>query len=214
MSPHFPNLYGRTPSSETNDMLVSLDDPSLGPSYDEVTAEIIKKIETGFDPLLKKSISRGEFFAGVNRSDPVAMEKREQLWAKYNQILKLQALGDAAGEKSAEVEPVLEAATNLRYAFLPSALGKYIHFNTREQKKYLPEGWCGKLEHREFVMTKETSLMMRQPTLDLIQKLREAEEASFSIRKAPKPSILYGRAGVGKSAALQLAVYWARKVGF
>lgn len=126
--------------------------------------------------------------------------------------MKLQELGDTMAEKSAEVEPVIDAATNFKHVFRPSALGKYVRFNAREQKTHLPEGWCGKLEHREFLMTKETSLLMRQPTLDLIDKLKEAEAASFSARRAPKPSILYGRPGVGKSAALQLAVYWARKV--
>lgn len=189
-------------------------DSRLGPSLDEATALIVQKIESGIDVRGSKPVSRAEFFANVDRSDSAAVEQREKLWKKYCQVLKLSELADTAGEKSADAEPIIDVAVNHRYAFRPSAVGKYLRFNTREQKKYLPEGWCGKLEHREFVMTKETSLLMRQPTLDLIEKLRQAEAACFSSRRGgPKPSILYGRPGVGKSACLQLAVYWARKVG-
>jgi hypothetical protein len=56
----------------------------------------------------------------------------------------------------------------------------------------IPEGWGGKLEYREFPRTNETSLLMRQPTMDAIGKLRAAEQLSFSRRLAPKPTIFYG----------------------
>jgi hypothetical protein len=210
LSPHFPQSF--SPSGERVEAKMDFSDSRLGPSLDEATAMIVQKIESGLDLRGGKAVSRAEFFASVDRSDSAALEQREKLWKKYCQVLKLSELADAAGEKSAEVEPVIDVAVNHRYAFRPSSLGKYLRFNAREQKKYLPEGWCGKLEHREFVMTKETSLLMRQPTLDLIEKIRQAEAACFSSRRGPKPSILYGRSGVGKSASLQLAVYWARKV--
>jgi hypothetical protein len=40
-------------------------------------------------------------------------------------------------------------------------------------------------------MTNETSLLMRNPTLEAVNKLKRSEELSFS-KRGPLPSIFYG----------------------
>lgn len=84
-----------------------------------------------------------------------------------------------------------------------------------EQKKFIPEGWGGKIEEREFERTKDTSLLLRYApiiiiffivssaeTLTAIESLSKARELAFT-RKAPKSILLHGSRGVGKSAVLQ-----------
>ena len=49
--------------------------------------------------------------------------------------------------------------------------------------------------------------------MTVVEKLQKAKELAFT-RKAPKPILLHGSLGVGKSAILQQVVYWARKNGW
>eukprot|EP01124_Arcella_intermedia_P022868 TRINITY_DN3501_c0_g1_i1.p1 TRINITY_DN3501_c0_g1~~TRINITY_DN3501_c0_g1_i1.p1 ORF type:complete len:529 (+),score=141.46 TRINITY_DN3501_c0_g1_i1:553-2139(+) len=105
---------------------------------------------------------------------------------------------------------VVDAATDINGAFSAESIGKYIKISQREQRKYLPEGWCGKLEEREFKHTNEGSLIFRKQTFDVISQLKTARECNF-VEEKNKPILLHGDPGVGKSATLQQIVYWARK---
>eukprot|EP01126_Amoeba_proteus_P035143 TRINITY_DN3531_c0_g2_i9.p1 TRINITY_DN3531_c0_g2~~TRINITY_DN3531_c0_g2_i9.p1 ORF type:complete len:535 (-),score=115.84 TRINITY_DN3531_c0_g2_i9:205-1809(-) len=218
LAKYFPDRYrlGEVPMSPTDtDRFTKLDDPGLifSDTPFTSTAHLVQKLE-GMSPLSTEEIlTRDQFFFNVNTEDEEAMRNRERQWKKYSELLKLQRLADSQGETTADEEPVVDAATSFRKLFREKSLGKYVKFSAREQKKYLPEGWCGMFEHREFERTKETSLMLRRPSLLLVEHLKKCLEASFA-RDAPMPALLCGRGGSGKSACLQFAVYWARKSGW
>jgi hypothetical protein len=71
-------------------------------------------------------------------------------------------------------------------------VGKYIKLSDRDFKKYLPEGTGGRLEELEFHTTKGKSMMIREPVLEAIDRLRAAEAVAFAKSKAPLPSIFDG----------------------
>lgn len=215
LAPHFPDYYKaikkREDVGEHHELRIN-DPAAMG--FETFTAELIQKLNQPSNPWDKEFMTREQFFLGVDPRSAQAMAMREEQWAKYQDIVKLVQYQQSMDDKPPELEPLLDAAmVDFQKVFRPSSCGKYIRFTNREQKRVLPEGWGGKLEYREFPRTNETSLLMRQPTLDAIAKLRKAEQLSFN-RLAPKPSIFYGDGGTGKSACLQLVVYWARKAGW
>lgn len=128
----------------------------------------------------------------------------EDSWIKYLQIL--QSTHEVQPDSEPIIDPTLSSEFNR--LFQESGVGKYMRISPKEQKKYLPEGWCGKLEEREFTNTNENSILIRNQTFDLVQKLDNARLQHFA---GFKPILLHGDSGVGKSAVLQSIVYWARK---
>jgi len=213
-SKHFGAAFQSLSYDEANmpeEQRVPVNDPALLADPDSSFTDLVSLIHKELDSLPTKE----EFFAGVDPSNKEAYRRRNAQWNEFVELYKLSQQSKAldTDDPTPDQEPIIEAVTDFDRIYRASSVGKYIRWAQREQKKYLTEGWCGKLEHREFAGTKETSLMMRTPVLQTIAKLQEAEAASFG-PGAPLPTVFYGDAGVGKSACLQLVVYWARKSGW
>lgn len=99
-------------------------------------------------------------------------------------------------------------------AYTQENVGKYIKLTERDVAKFLPEGLGGHLLAREFQSTHTQALLIRQPIVDAINLLKDAEHNAFSETKAPRPTVFFGERGSGKSAAIVQVVYWARKSGW
>lgn len=130
---------------------------------------------------------------------------------------------DIESERPLEERIYIPQDLELDQIFTESNVGRYITFSERDLKKYLPEGFSLHLTRREFAQTKTKSILLRKQALEAIANLKAQEAAGFIIpqHKAnsddssiPKPMMLHGHNGCGKSAVLSEVVYWARRSGW
>jgi len=188
-----PELYDSKELQNDKDFDLPMGDPSVNPDLlesEQLTFELIKSPEAYKEKLMKTVHT------------PEDKEMVENIMERYTQA-------HVSGSTKMKYE-VVDAGTDFNGAFSAASVGKYIKISQREQRKYLPEGWCGKLEEREFKHTNEGSLIFRKHTYDVISQLKTANEHYF-VEEKNKPILLHGEPGVGKSATLQQIVYWARK---
>jgi len=180
---------------------------ALAPPF--LKPENLWEISLSPEAILDNVMTKEQFLDGKDMTNPEIFDIYERQWTKYQELVEI-TRKKRVSDPTPEVEPIIESSEDHRKIFRQSSIGKYIRFSARDQKKYFPEGWTGKLEEREFKSTNETSLLLRQSAMDVISQLQEGQSSFFS-NKAIKPIILYGDKGVGKSAVLQTIVYWARK---
>lgn len=131
---------------------------------------------------------------------------------------------DIEAERPLEERIYIPQDLELNEIFTESNVGRYITFSDRELKKYLPEGFSLHLTRREFAQTKTKSILLRKQALEAISNLKAQQAAGFVVpaHKAgaandasiPKPMMLHGHNGCGKSAVLSEVVYWARRSGW
>lgn len=172
----------------------------------------LKPFEIDVDnPMTKETFFKGREHIAKYKGGREFLEKR---WEKYQELLRYE-IEARSRDPTAEEEPYIDLANpeQAKRAHRKSAIGKYLKWNPKDQRDFLPEGWCGKIEEREFTSTKEMSLLFREPSFIGIENLKLSKSMGFS-EQSPKNFLFHGDKGVGKSAVLQHVIYWARKNGW
>lgn len=131
---------------------------------------------------------------------------------------------DIQAQRPIEERIYVSSETELDQLFSEANVGRYINFTDRDVKKYLPEGFSVPITRREFANTDSKALLLRQQTLEAIANLKAQQAAGFVVpahkltpandAATPKPMMLHGYNGVGKSAVMSEVVYWARRAGW
>ncbi|CAA0824945.1 mitochondrial 28S ribosomal protein S29-related [Striga hermonthica] len=125
-----------------------------------------------------------------------------------------------------EKNPALDVGPNGRPLFASASslsllnkddVNTYFKFSMDELKRFLPEGLpLGMM--KEFEESNRSALLVRQSFIDLRDNFCQAANPSIEVNsKAPKVKkqiVLDGPLSCGKSIALAMLVYWARKEGW
>lgn len=131
---------------------------------------------------------------------------------------------DIQAERPLEERIYLPQDLDVDQIFTEANVGRYLTFSDRDLNKYLPEGFSLHLTRREFAETKTKSILIRKQALEAIANLKAQQAAGFIVPRhkasiandvsVPKPMMLHGHVGVGKSAVMSEVVYWARRSGW
>ena len=135
---------------------------------------------------------------------------------------------DILVERPVEERIYISSDNDVDVIFSNEGVGKFLTLSEDDVKRYFPEGFSSRLAKQEFTSTGAHAILIRPQAIEAINNLKAQQATSFLGAKAlskksssssqktdvPRPMLLHGYRGCGKSAVLSQVVYWARRSGW